>query len=138
MIRTGVKVFRVGDDKQSIFRFRGADVQHLNAMQSGLSTYNIKTMEIAENFRADPPLIGVVNRVFRQPHTFAGQMIPFPHSPLKSPPNAPAPACEKPFELLFREHIVNVVQRLLHEKQLNGQTFRAGDIAVLCRNNANI
>lgn len=138
LIRAGTKVFIVGDEKQSIFRFRGADVQNVAAMQAGLSMLNIKTMEIAENFRADSPLIDVVNRVFQHSYTYAGKPIPFPNNSLMAPKTAGTPASEKPFELIFNEHVINVVQRLLQCEKLHGQPIQPGEIAVLCRNNADI
>ena len=138
LIRAGTKVFIVGDEKQSIFRFRGADVQNVAAMQTGMEALGIKVMEIAENFRADPPLIDVVNRVFRHTYTFAGNAIPFPDSPLVVPQTVAAPASEKPFELIFNEPIVNIMQRLLQCEKLHGNLITPGEIALLCRNNADI
>lgn len=61
-IRPGSLVL-VGDPKQSIYRFRGADlrVYHQARERLGLSS-----VELVENFRSVPPILTVVNTVFAE------------------------------------------------------------------------
>ena len=56
------KLFFVGDDKQSIYRFRGADVSVFNELpdELGLS----EPLSIRKNFRSAPELIAFFNHVF--------------------------------------------------------------------------
>ena len=57
------KLFFVGDDKQSIYRFRGADVSVFNELpeELGLS----EPLSIRKNFRSSQELINFFNHVFR-------------------------------------------------------------------------
>ena len=59
------KLFVVGDPKQSVYRFRGADIEVYHAAKEALAAQgdveNIKT-----SFRTASPLIGWVNEVFKR------------------------------------------------------------------------
>ncbi len=61
-----VKVITVGDDKQSIYSFRGADVENFRearemAQQDGNKTYVLKT-----NYRSDSCVVDVVNAITKE------------------------------------------------------------------------
>ncbi|MDR2632123.1 MAG: UvrD-helicase domain-containing protein [Treponema sp.] len=79
------KLFFVGDEKQSIYRFRGADVsvfQHLRHELQGLS------LSLRKNYRSLPSLIGGFNALFggsvfdplgnEAPGSFASVFVPAP------------------------------------------------------------
>ena len=53
----GAELFVVGDEKQSIYRFRGAEVQLFAAMRSELG----RELSLTDNFRSRPPLLAFVN-----------------------------------------------------------------------------
>ncbi len=53
------KLFLVGDEKQSIYRFRGADVSVFNAVPS-----EFDTVELSENFRSRAGVLNVLNDTF--------------------------------------------------------------------------
>ncbi|MDR0710695.1 MAG: UvrD-helicase domain-containing protein, partial [Spirochaetaceae bacterium] len=55
------KLFFVGDEKQSIYRFRGADVSVFRALQEELSGGVIR---LKTNYRSAPALIGAFNALF--------------------------------------------------------------------------
>ena len=55
------KLFFVGDEKQSIFRFRGADVSVFNALKTEIKSANLP---LKINYRSAPKLIGAFNAVF--------------------------------------------------------------------------
>ena len=57
------KIFIVGDAKQSIYRFRRADIQQVKRMQELVGGSNEKLMQ---NFRSQSPVIKWVNHVFRR------------------------------------------------------------------------
>ncbi len=67
-------VFLVGDPKQAIYSFRGADIfAYHDARQDAGNCYTLKT-----NWRSDPKLINAVNMLFKQPHaSFFYDWIPF-------------------------------------------------------------
>jgi len=54
------KVFYVGDEKQSIYRFRGADV----SVFRGLTNHAECKLSLNRNYRSHPALIAAFNRIF--------------------------------------------------------------------------
>jgi len=59
------RLFLVGDPKQSIYRFRGADVNaYLRVRETVRGRFPGHVLEIAANFRSVPPVIDYVNRRF--------------------------------------------------------------------------
>ena len=99
---SGLPVFLVGDPKQAIYRFRGADIfAYLAARQDAAARY-----DLIRNWRSEPALLTAVNAVFggvRQP--FVLDAIPFvpveaarPSKPLVVAGDAP-----EPFRLWFLE-----------------------------------
>ncbi len=56
------QLFLVGDPKQSIYRFRGADISVWNGVREAIRTEG-EVMQLSENFRCAPPIIGLVNDV---------------------------------------------------------------------------
>jgi len=67
-------VFLVGDPKQAIYSFRGADIfAYHQAREDAENQYTLKT-----NWRSDPKLINAVNALFKQSHaSFYYDWIPF-------------------------------------------------------------
>ena len=57
------KIFIVGDPKQSIYRFRRADIQQVKLMQERVGGSNEK---LTQNFRSQSPVINWVNHIFRR------------------------------------------------------------------------
>jgi len=60
--RTGPRVVVVGDPKQSIYRFRGADIDVWNAARETFARIG-EVLELSWNFRCEPRLVEFVNRV---------------------------------------------------------------------------
>lgn len=56
------KLFFVGDEKQSIYKFRGADVSVFRKLSSDL--HNEKELSLIKNYRSEPPLIASFNAIF--------------------------------------------------------------------------
>jgi ATP-dependent helicase/nuclease subunit A len=62
------KLFFVGDEKQSIYRFRGADVSVFRKLQRDLpETGNGASLALRNNYRSRPELIGAFNAFFGGP-----------------------------------------------------------------------
>ncbi len=57
------KLFIVGDPKQSIYRFRRADIQQVEQMRASVGGTSVL---LQQNFRSQPPVIDWVNHVFNQ------------------------------------------------------------------------
>ena len=58
------KLFFVGDEKQSIYRFRGADVSVFKGLSEELSRAGGESIELRKNYRSEPGLIGGFNALF--------------------------------------------------------------------------
>ncbi|HUF54520.1 MAG TPA: UvrD-helicase domain-containing protein [Dehalococcoidia bacterium] len=59
------RLFLVGDPKQSIYRFRRADMEMYSQTKSALEAAGSKTPELAHNQRSRPEILTWVNKVFR-------------------------------------------------------------------------
>jgi len=60
----GGKIFLVGDEKQSIYRFRGADVSVFKRMQEEITGCGGTLIELDTNFRTNKPLLENLNTLF--------------------------------------------------------------------------
>jgi ATP-dependent exoDNAse (exonuclease V) beta subunit len=58
------KLFFVGDEKQSIYRFRGSDVRVFKRLSGELASVGGKSIELATNYRSEPALIEWFNTLF--------------------------------------------------------------------------
>ena len=58
------KLFVVGDPKQSIYRFRRADVVQMNSLKELIEGSGGRTISLVQNFRSQKPVVGWVNHVF--------------------------------------------------------------------------
>ncbi len=67
-------LFLIGDPKQAIYRFRGADIfSYFNAQQQAEQHYTLD-----KNWRSHPDLVGAVNRLFENTETpFLFEQLPF-------------------------------------------------------------
>ena len=70
-------VCTVGDAQQSIYRFRGADVEVFKDYRDELATYNdqAKTVELGDNFRSHGDVLAIVDTIFRQQNAFGGEFL---------------------------------------------------------------
>ncbi|MDR1444170.1 MAG: UvrD-helicase domain-containing protein [Treponema sp.] len=55
------KLFFVGDEKQSVYRFRGADVSVFRELKTGLAAQDLN---LSVNYRSSPELIALYNAIF--------------------------------------------------------------------------
>lgn len=58
------KIFLVGDEKQSIYRFRGADVSVFKRMSSLIQLSGGQLIKLSQNFRSEPDLVRFFNILF--------------------------------------------------------------------------
>ncbi|MBU8907579.1 UvrD-helicase domain-containing protein [Desertibacillus haloalkaliphilus] len=61
-----VKLFVVGDGKQSIYKFRGADVQVFYDIEKEIVAKGGETVSLAMNFRTQSPVIAYINSLFAE------------------------------------------------------------------------
>ncbi|MDR2194628.1 MAG: UvrD-helicase domain-containing protein [Treponema sp.] len=93
------KLFFVGDEKQSIYRFRGADVAVFRGLSGELQNSGIS---LNTNYRSTPELVAFFNAVF--PAVFGQAKEPFEaeFAPVESAPNKQASALT-PVEIYVQE-----------------------------------
>ncbi len=60
------KLFFVGDEKQSIYRFRGADVRVFKSLAAELPHSGEEPVRLDTNYRSEPGLVDFFNRLFRR------------------------------------------------------------------------
>ena len=60
------KLFFVGDDKQSIYRFRGADVSVFKQLAESLESCGGRHIRLKHNYRSEPGLVEFYNTLFEQ------------------------------------------------------------------------
>ena len=60
------KLFVVGDPKQSIYRFRRADVEQMQLLQERMKSAGGRTVKLVQNFRSQRPVVAWVNHLFQQ------------------------------------------------------------------------
>ena len=68
----GSRLFMVGDEWQSIYRFRGADVDVFRARRSDPDN---GVLPMRENFRSAAPVLDVVNEVFGHGEVFGSTWV---------------------------------------------------------------
>lgn len=143
LMKNGVKVFLVGDDKQSIYAFRGSDIQSSIEMSSLISEIRITNREtfsesmMNENFRTDYQLLNKINQIFDHEFRFQGSRIQFPQTRLEkigSPNDFPTPVKE-PLQITFQSEITEVINFLVTNEKIGDRTISYSDIAILCRSN---
>ena len=59
------KIFVVGDPKQSIYRFRRADVVQMNRLRERMEHAGGRTVSLVQNFRSQKRLVAWVNHLFQ-------------------------------------------------------------------------
>lgn len=118
--RTG-NVMAVGDDAQSIYSFRGADVANIHAFAQSFDHCEVITLE--QNYRSTQPILNICNTIIRNaPGMFNKELVTSrEHGDL---PIRVACATE-------RQQSEYVVQTVLEQRE---QGIPLGSIAVLFRN----
>ncbi len=137
--------FFVGDSKQSIYRFRGADVPSVNRFRERYqSLIGIESpprmFQLQTSFRSSDQLIEFTNRLFSDDIPLATdteQLVPF-HGPGKGPPEILVPVKDPEIEVhsagASREMSVNALLSVVSE-WMEGPRRKFKDIMILTRSN---
>ena len=150
--RPGSALFWIGDPKQSIYRFRGADVgAYLEFSRQAKSSPASPPLRLSVNYRSSPGVLHAVNRLFgRHPSPFLLEGVSYhPSSPVSGrKPELVDPAFSGSCFLVypgrgpkdklddFARVTADEVDRLLSGKiLLNDRPLAASDIAVLVPKN---
>lgn len=125
-------LFAVGDPKQSIYRFRRADVQVWEQLQ-GLIEGEGEALELSQNFRSVPGIVAWVNHVFEALPGFVPQQAYRQPAALDPVVTLGAPQADDEIDALVR-HLVGLKRRKaqVFDKDLGRlRTIRDSDIFVL-------
>jgi ATP-dependent exoDNAse (exonuclease V) beta subunit len=69
------QLFLVGDPKQSIYRFRGADIAVWNEVEAAFRDQGGRILELSQTFRNAPPIVEFVNHAARRAIEETGQAL---------------------------------------------------------------
>ena len=137
------QLFIVGDPKQSIFRFRHADVRiYLKARTSFVQQFPGNCIDIVANFRSVPGILDYVNRKFKDPLSAEGQagyagLSPFViDAPHPYPPVVALDIEHPEGDKLSQDEIRQAEARRVAElcsKMIGNLKVRKGEEAVVCQ-----
>lgn len=138
------RLFVVGDAKQSIYRFRGAQVEVVQTLSLELENEKGVILPLQANYRCHPAIIEGINVIFEK--LFEDESIPY--HPLEAGRQAMTLEAECHWEILQTpessreeeaERIAAFIRRTVDEKRLRVQadkgerTLNYGDVAILMR-----
>lgn len=99
------QLFIVGDGKQSIYRFRGADVRVFQAVAKDIVQKGGQIVPLQTSFRTHPPLLNWLNQVtealFARPRALQPYEVPF--EPLQQHRETPSHPCSVELHILARD-----------------------------------
>ena len=135
LISYGVKVLVVGDEKQSIYGFRGSDVKAYNHLISYIKAHKGKTFTLDINYRSNKFIIEKVNNLFSRTFKYKRNILKFNNQPLVAQPNAPY--IDKSIEINFNEVLAETIKKLSLNIE-NEKIVGYNNIVVLCRTNRDV
>lgn len=90
----GQNLCTVGDENQSIYRFRGADVDVFRRHREEMAQRGAVAAVLNKNYRSHPEVLRFVNRVFGAPQFFGDEIVPL--EPGREEPNLPFIETDQP------------------------------------------
>lgn len=121
----------VGDEKQSIYAFRGSDKNAFNHLIEFIKKHKGIQYNLETNFRSNAFIIEKVNNLFDKKFNYKKMKLEFNNQKLI--PNANAQYLDKSVSVIFQHNISDIIN-ILREKE----TVELKDIAVLCRTNREV
>lgn len=128
----GLKLFMIGDEKQSIYAFRGADTNNIGRINTLIGANN-KNNTLSINYRTDPSLLEIINNIFSSKFYFQNKLLNFPSQNLIA--GKKTDGCNNPFEVTFGKSISEIINDVVSYSKIHNKNIGFGDIAVLCRRN---
>ena len=134
LIDSGVNVFLVGDDRQAIYEFRGANIENSMRMTEYVKKLNKQNYSLNTNFRSDPKVIDTINKFFLSDITHNHITLKFDKTPMRKSENNNTSEINPVF-ISYENNIVKTIKKLMNEKTIRGRPINYGDISILCRKN---
>ncbi len=121
-------LFLVGDGKQSIYRFRGADVSTFNSVRASFKT---ESLALTTSFRSTPGVVDFVNNVARQLFT-ASEFASLSLEAVREEGSSRPTVIELELESeVTMDHVRSYEAELVVEKISELKTSKLSDIAIL-------
>lgn len=150
------KLFFVGDEKQSIYRFRGADVSVFKQLQEELTKSGGDYITLETNYRSEPVLISFFNQLFlgvmkNAEHNYEAEYAPLGDrgiskanpvnielwvKPFEGKSDSDVPGSDEAEAFAAASYIRDAVENKKLELE-EGRTADYGDFAILMRSTSN-
>lgn len=136
LMQAGVNVFLIGDDQQSIYAYRGADIKSSQKAYEMIQAIAPGEQALNENFRSNPAILQAVNRLFSNRFRYMGKRLHFPFFELLSPEHAKAmPSVENSCRVVYGSKPHEIIKRIMEHDTIGGRPVSYEDIYILCRTN---
>ncbi len=130
----------VGDDDQSIFGFRGADdlaFDRFERIWSRGEPRRVRTVELAENWRSERPILDVANAVIGSAHHRFAADKSVERAALKDPPPEPPPEVEAVRLENYAQDARVIASMIASDRALNAER-RFAHYAVIARTHGDL
>lgn len=131
LIKYGVKVFVVGDEKQSIYSFRGSDKNAFEYLVKFIKDNNGIEYNLETNYRTNSYIIDKVNNLFDKPFTYKNYQLEFKNHKLVARPDAEY--VNNSISIIFNKSIEDIIHSLIKNENIS-----PNDITILCRTNKDV
>lgn len=136
LISYGVKVFVVGDAKQSIYGFRGSDRKAFEHLLNYIKEMGGKMFALNTNFRANKYLVEKVNNLFDRTFKYKHNQLNFVNQTMMANSEN---YDEDSIKIKFQADLALLIeQEKMAVKLENGKPINYNNIAVLCRTNREV
>lgn len=132
--KCGSKLFCVGDEKQSIYSFRGADIENAEKFRKiiKMTARNFED-KLSLNHRTDPDLLRFINTIFSKPFTYEGNILNFPKTNLQTYKDKNL--CSEVSKFYYQTPLHTIIDYIINNIKIGNRNAEYGDIAVLFRRN---
>lgn len=134
LISYGVKVFVVGDAKQSIYGFRGSDKNAFNHLIDYIKTNKGKQYTLDINYRANKFIVDKINNLFKRTFKFKHSKLSFENQKMIANNKN---VVKNSIQITFNEDLAETIKNLSLNIE-NHEKVSYNDIAVLCRTNKEV
>ena len=125
----------VGDEKQSIYAFRGSDKDAFNELVSKMQDSGANKTTLDVNYRSNDKLIQIFNKIFNSKFYCGKKQLKFDNIPLKN--NGKKALDDSIFEIRYSENIEEIIKNLTLKIE-NAKNPCYNEIVVLCRTNREV
>ena len=134
LIKYGVKVFVVGDEKQSIYGFRGSDKNAFNHLIEFIKSHKGTMYILDTNYRSNKFIVDKVNNLFSRTFKYKHNKLAFNNQKMISNNDL---GTKDDIKITFNENLAEIIE-ILSSNVENGKNVSYNDIVVLCRTNNDV